>query len=240
MYLFRKAILIIHGFAGGTYDEESLLFELQHDIEFDVYNFTLPGHSTNLSNNIEYTDWINSVNDKIEKLISYGYKKIYVIGHSMGGLLATEAAIKYKEVKKLVLVAPAFSYLSLTDDSTISKAIKYGPEIIKEYKSKEVFSRFLKVSLEQLKEFEKLVSLSNSNPEKINIPTLIIHGLDDKLVPPESSENIYTAMKCPKWLLELDGVTHDVFYSEKVDIINKEISNFLKSNKYSAENIRKW
>ena len=240
MYLFRKAVLIIHGFAGGTYDEESLFFKLQSDIEFDVYNFTLPGHATNLSNDVKYTDWVNSANEKIEKLISYGYKKIYVIGHSMGGLLATEVAIKYKEVKKLVLVAPAFEYLSLTDDSTLTKAIKYGPDIIKTYKGKEVFSRFLKVSFEQLKEFEKIVELSSANPEKINVPTLIIQGLDDKLVPPESSLNIYNNMKCLKWLINIEGVTHDVFYSDKVDIINEEISKFLKSSKYSAESIRKW
>ena len=39
----RKAVLIIHGFAGGTYDEERLAFYLtMHN--YDVFTFTLPGH----------------------------------------------------------------------------------------------------------------------------------------------------------------------------------------------------
>ena len=41
----RKAILIIHGFAGGTYDQEYLANFLELDRGFDVYTFTLPGHN---------------------------------------------------------------------------------------------------------------------------------------------------------------------------------------------------
>ena len=47
---------------------------------------------------------------QIEKIIKHGYKEIYVIGHSMGGVIAAYLASKYKEVKKLVLAAPAFQY----------------------------------------------------------------------------------------------------------------------------------
>ena len=37
---------------------------------------------------------------QIEKIIKHGYKEIYVIGHSMGGVIAAYLASKYKEVKK--------------------------------------------------------------------------------------------------------------------------------------------
>lgn len=240
MFNFKKAVLIIHGFAGGTYDQEPLFFRLQSESKFDVYNFTLPGHITNLSTNVEYHDWIHAVDKRIDKLISIGYKDIYVIGHSMGGVLATYAANKYKQVKKVVLVAPAFTYLSTEDKSTFSKSLKCGPEIIKEYNPKEIISRFLKVSIQQLKEFEKIVNDSQDNPSKLEVPTLIIQGTSDSLVPYESSENIFNKMKCKKYLIEIDGVTHDVFFGVKVNEICDEICNFLKKNNYSAENIRKW
>ena len=45
--IFRKAILIIHGFAGGTYDQEYLANELELQSHFDVFTFTLPGHDNN-------------------------------------------------------------------------------------------------------------------------------------------------------------------------------------------------
>ena len=53
--IFRKAILIIHGFAGGTYDEEDLANKLELVKNFDVYQFTLPGHNKNLSK-VKYED----------------------------------------------------------------------------------------------------------------------------------------------------------------------------------------
>lgn len=240
MLKYRKAVLIIHGFAGGTYDEESLLFYLQPKLEFDVYNFTLPGHMTNLSSDVVYTDWIDAVDERIKRLCDLGYSKIYLVGHSMGGVLATHAATKYSQVKKLVLVAPAFKYLSSEDENDLVKTIKMGPDIIKTYQMKEVVSRFLKVSISQYKEFKKLVNISQENPKKINVPTLIIHGTADQIVPYQSSEKIFEEMTCSKWLVEIDGVNHDVFYSDKVNRVNREISNFLKNSKYMEAKLRKW
>lgn len=241
MYKYRKAVLIIHGFAGGTYDQEPLFFYLQPKLEFDVYNFTLPGHMTNLSSDVKYTDWISAVDDRINKLLNMGYSKIYVIGHSMGGVLATHAAIKHPEVAKLVLVAPAFNFLSTEEDNTITKAIKTGPDIIKTYQVKEVLSRFLKVSISQVKEFVKLVELSQANPSLLTVPTLIIQGTSDQIVPYKSSEKIYNEMTCKKWLIEISNVNHDVFYKNgKISNINEEIGKFLKKNYYNAEKIRKW
>ena len=39
--MFRKAILIIHGFGGGVYDEEYLSTELEFIKNYDVFTFTL-------------------------------------------------------------------------------------------------------------------------------------------------------------------------------------------------------
>ncbi len=239
MINYRKAVLIIHGFAGGTYDEEPLFFHLQPNLKFDVYNFTLPGHSTNLSNNISFNDWIKSVDEKISILRKIGYKSIYLIGHSMGGVLAVHAAIKNPEVKKIVLVAPAFRYLSMEGDLR-DKIFKTGPDILKTYEAKEVFSRMLKVSVNQTKEFIKFIDYSKNIPELLTVPTLIIQGDEDQVVPKESSKKLYDDLSCKKWLINVSGVNHDVFSSIKTDLINKEISLFLKSNKYKAENIRNW
>ena len=116
MIFFRKAVLIIHGFAGGTYDQEKLANYLERRSRLDVYTFTLPGHEKRVFKTIEYTEWINACEDQLKTLIKYGYRDIYLIGHSMGGVIATYLAAKYRRVKKLVLVAPAFEHLA-SDDS---------------------------------------------------------------------------------------------------------------------------
>ena len=59
MILFRKAVLIIHGFAGGTYDQERLANYLERHAKLDVYSFTLPGHEKRTFKTAKYQEWIN-------------------------------------------------------------------------------------------------------------------------------------------------------------------------------------
>ena len=240
--IFRKAVLIIHGFAGGVYDEESLQYKLNPNWELDVYNFTLPGHERNLTRDVTYQEWIESVDEHIEYLIKKGYKSIYVIGHSMGGVLATHAAVKYKEVKKLVLAAPAFQYLD-EDTKLVDKfdsLIKNGANIIKTYKGKEIISRILKVSIPMLLEFAKLVEQSQDLPSQLTTPTLIIQGKEDDIVPPTSSEFVFDNAKGDKWLIYVDEVSHEIFNSPKKEIINDEIEKFFTSMIYNEDKIRRW
>ena len=74
--IFRKAVLIIHGFAGGVYDEERLQYHLNSKMGLDVYNFTLPGHTRNLTHDISYQEWIDSAEKHVEILIQKGYHTI--------------------------------------------------------------------------------------------------------------------------------------------------------------------
>ena len=239
--ILRKAVLIIHGFAGGVYDEERLQYHLNSKWELDVYNFTLPGHKRNLTHDISYKEWIESTEKHVELLIQKGYRTIYVVGHSMGGILATHVAIKYKEVKKLVLAAPAFQYLDEDSDfkDKFDALVKNGVNIVKTYHAKEILSRMLKVSIPMLMEFHKIVENSQDKPTQVTVPTLIFQGTKDEIVPQTSSEFVYDNVKGKKWLVYLNGITHDIFSSKKTDIINKEIERFFLSAIYHEESIRK-
>ena len=122
----RKAILMIHGFVGGNYDYGDLINELELVKNFDVFTYTLPGHEKLIVKNVKQKDWIKESERQIDILIQNKYKNIYVIGHSMGGVLATYLAYKYpKYVKKLVLAAPAFKYCCFDNDKLdIMKSIQ--------------------------------------------------------------------------------------------------------------------
>ena len=85
MKIFKRAILIVHGFAGGVYDYENLSHELECVSNFDVFTFTLPGHDDNKNIKLTYDLWIKKSEEEVEYLIKKGYKKIYLIGYSMGG-----------------------------------------------------------------------------------------------------------------------------------------------------------
>ena len=230
MIRFRKAILMIHGFAGGTYDEEDLAFALELERRFDVYSFTLPGHDRSIIVKAKKDDWINACEDKINMLIKSGYKEIYVIGHSMGGVLACLLATNHKEVKKLVLIAPAFEALDSKDGNiNIFSSIKKAPQIIKTYSKDEVISRMTKMPIPMVFEFQKLIKESQGLPAKVTCPTLLVHGTNDQIVPLSSSENIYQKLNVPvKKMLIVKDATHHMFKDAKKDLVIKEIHSFLK------------
>lgn len=228
--IFRKAILIIHGFAGGTYDQEYLATHLELIRNFDVYTFTLAGHDGLFKSNMTEADWIKSAEKMIEFLIKNNYKTIYVIGHSMGGVIAARLASIYKEVKKLVLIAAAFRYLEFTDGNfDILKSIKKTPQIAKDYTKDEIITRLLKMPPNSIKEFSNLVKNNENTLKKIEIPTLIIQGNHDVLVPLETADLIYNAIPSKNKKVSIyDGVTHDVFRGKQTKEITQEIIEFLK------------
>jgi len=233
---FKKAVLVIHGFAGGTYDEESIANYLELK-GFDVYTFTLPGHDKMLFSKIKRSDWIDSCEKHLEMLISNGYKNIYVIGHSMGGVLASHLASKYKEVKKLVLAAPAFKYLTFEEeDFKFLTAIRNSPKLLKDYSKVELISRIIHFPASIVKQFMALVKESQDIPSKISCPTLIIQGTKDIIVPIKSSEFVYNNLKSKKkHLMLVKNINHDVFKSSKTNEICEVVEKFLRFGVYNYE-----
>lgn len=241
MMLFRKAILLIHGFAGGNYDYGNLGNDLQLYKNFDVYTFTLPGHDKTIIKNVTREDWINEAEKQVEKLIRNGYKKIYVIGHSMGGVIACHIARKYPEVKKLILASPAFRYFTFKNDKfDLIASLKQTPSLLKDYNPDNVFSRVLKLPITTTLEFINLVNEHNNDVKDILCPTLILWGSLDKIVPKDGVMYVYKNIKSDSVILyEINNVTHDTFKNERYDEILMIITNFFKEIPISEKKIKK-
>ena len=229
--LFKKAILLIHGFAGGNYDYNSLGNDLELYNSFDVFTFTLPGHERMIIDKVTREDWIKKAEDEIEKIINANYKEVYVIGHSMGGVIASHLASKYKEVKKLVLAAPAFHYLAFKGDKVdVIESIKKLPNLFKNYAPEEVLSRIFKIPAPTIKEFMKLVEEHTKDIKDITCPTLILHGEKDDIVPVDSVQYVYDNIKSKSvTLIELHSLTHDLFMNDRYDEVRDIIVKFFRS-----------
>ena len=227
--MFRnKAVLIIHGLAGGTYDEEALANDLELNKKLDVFSFTLPGHDVKDKRKATMEAWIKESERQLERLISAGYKKIYVVGHSMGGVIATHLAKEYHAVKKLVLVAPAFTSFASKESGGLVNAITKIPDLIKAYSYNELMTRLNKLPLSAEKEFFKLLNTYKNDIYDIEIPVMFVHGTIDQMVPVKSTIDIYKNLNNDKKvLLLINDYYHDVFKGDKVEAIDKEILNFL-------------
>lgn len=216
MILFRKAVLIIHGFAGGTYDQERLANYLERHAKLDVYSFTLPGHEKRTFKTAKYQEWIKASEEMIDSLIKDGYRSIYLIGHSMGGVIATYLSSKYPQVKKLVLAAPAFNYLVVEGESSTMDKFKSGINMVINNDRDEVFTRFLKLPITSFSEFTKLVDKYKDSYKDVNVPTLILQGDKDTLVPIKSSMELYENLPVKEKILLYLMVIHMIFLEKKI------------------------
>lgn len=243
--MFRKriAILFIHGFVGGNYDYNNFPNELEVYKNFDVFTFTLPGHDKLVVKNVKFEEWISAAEAQIDFLLDHNYHNIYVIGHSMGGVIASHLASKYKEVKKLVLVAPAFRYFYFKDGKinikNIEETIKNMPELFKKMGTETVVERIRKTPLATMLEFTKLIDKHAKDCVGITCPTLIIHGTDDTVVPQEGTDFVYKNIGSSNVkLVNIKKVTHDCFRGERNQEIRDIIITFLlKKNKPGKETI---
>ncbi|MFA7688789.1 MAG: alpha/beta fold hydrolase [Bacilli bacterium] len=219
----KKAVLIIHGLAGHPNEHKSIIDYLNKD--FDVYTYILPGHDNKLFSRPKAEIWIKVSEEEVEKLYEKGYSDIYVIGHSMGGVIGTYLATKYDCIKKLVLEAPA--YFSNT---------RFNPKIFKYYKLSFLIPTIFKFTPGILKEFKKLVANYKDYPNRINIPILIIQGKDDVFINWEKVKKLYDEVPSKKkYSLFVNDLPHTFCKDKKYNDIMPIIKDFFKNKHFDVK-----
>jgi esterase/lipase len=233
MKLFRKAIVIIHGFSGNLYDNEYLMNYLEEENGYDVYAETLPGHNKDRFSDATMEDWKESIDKIMNRLIHLGYKKIYVIGHSMGGVLACYAASKYREVKKLVLLNAAFDYGNFKQNKSDIKEKSFA-------KYHNLWQKIVRISPFLINEFRKLVKEGQGYLENISCETLILRSLDDEIIPYDAGDLIYNGIiSKEKYITDVKDATHRLLTGSRKEDASKYIKLFLKGGAIWKMSIKK-
>ncbi|GIO27128.1 alpha/beta hydrolase [Ornithinibacillus bavariensis] len=223
--------LIIHGFTGGPHELEPLTEYLREKTNWHIAVPTLPGHGIKLAlENVTYKSWIETAESSLQQLREK-YDEIYIIGFSMGGMIAAYLAAKYK-VDKLVLLATAGKYLSLKQISVdIGTVIKDGVmgrlsenKLYRHYRRK-LSSVPLKANLE----FLKLVRLTRKYLRKVESPVLIAQGQQDNMVPYKTA--YYLDKEIPskrKEVVFFERSRHLICLGNDKDTLNKMVYEFLE------------
>lgn len=223
--------LIIHGYTGGPYEVEPLASYLHEQTDWDIMVPTLPGHGEILTlGNVTHDKWLQAAEDDLRKL-KEKYTQVYLIGFSMGGMIAAYLAAKFK-VDKLVLLAPAgkvFSLKQLTLDvsEVITDRIKgtlHDNQNYQRYKKK-----LGKIPLKSNLEFLKLVKYTREYLKDIESPVFIAQGIQDGLVPVSTASyldrEISTASQ--KEVVLFEKSDHLICWGEDKDTLNGMVHDFL-------------
>jgi hypothetical protein len=106
----------------------------------------------------------------------------YIVGHSLGGAIAAELAVRRPDASGLVLEATFTSIRDMVEHTAW---------------------RFVPVGLILTQEFDTL-----SKVPRLRLPTLIVHGTSDRVVPYEMGERLYAAAAGPKRFIKVEGGSH--------------------------------
>ncbi len=147
-----------------------------------------------------------------------GARSVSLIGSSMGGYLAALYAARHAEVKKLVLLAPAFSFASRWPETLGEPAMEQW----KRTNALEVFhysqNRVAELGYQLIEDAQQYEAYPN-----VTQPVLIFQGRQDTIVLPEYAERFAAAHPNAKLLL-LDS-DHDLV--NVLDEMWRETEQFL-------------
>ena len=210
----HSLVILVHGFTGSKNGPDKIFIKLAKKIAaegFAVLRFNFRFTSEDLSEFYKMT--IRGEVSDLKLIISEmskRYKKIALVGESMGG---TISILSYDEkIKCLVLWYPAIFIreTELKDRFLSKKALQELEEtgfitgFIKGEKSDGREYRISRECVEEIKNINLIPYI-----EKISCPTLLIHGDSDAVVPFNQSERLLKILKGPKKLekivLELDS-----------------------------------
>lgn len=222
--------LCIHGFTGAPYEVEPLAEFLSKRTDWIFSVPTLPGHGESLSlKGVYYQQWIEHAESELKKLIQI-CDEVYVIGFSMGGMIASYLAAKYP-VDKLVLLSAAAYYVNPKQMASEMKSM-----LIDTFKgnllNNELFQRYKRkikaTPITATLQFRRLVSSIKPILPQVEVPTLIAQGECDGIVPPKSAEYLYRTINAKtKRLTYIKDSNHHICHCVEKEALFSQVYDFL-------------
>jgi len=238
----RETILFIHGAGGGqyTWSFQKGFFEK----EFNPIVIELPGHGESGGEGEE--EIVTYAEQVYAFLQEVGVRKIFLVGHSMGGAIVQMLALTHPEVIQgitLVGTGAKLKVLPMILDGVKADFEETVRKITQFSHSRKTPLVFIERGIADMLQCRPEVLYGDfaacnrfdvmKEVEKIDLPTLILCGEDDELTPIKYSQFLHNRIKGSK-LEVLPNAGHMVMM-EAPQVFNEKIAKFV-SNPTSSEN----
>ncbi|MCX7679025.1 MAG: alpha/beta hydrolase [Spirochaetes bacterium] len=190
----KLAFLYIHGYGASRAEGEYILDKIASQLKANTYYLRLPGHGTNKEDHKRATakDHLDTATAALLMMEKLG-EKIFVVGTSMGGLIATYLAAHYPDrITGTVLVSPFYDFATaatrLANCYPIFRTFVFINPI--RVSSREVppdednwtkywYREQYFISLQQLIDLKRIIARREVY-EKITIPVLLLYYYKDE------------------------------------------------------------
>lgn len=211
----KPIIVLCHGFSASKQSTTYLRFEeILNSKQISTLRFDFYGHgeSDGKFEDITISEAVDDTLQAINFVKNLGYTKIGLFGSSFGGIASIMAASNSKDIFVLALKSPVSNDM----EKMLAERRTQGPEA---WKKKGYLNYTNATSGEKLRlNYSFYVDAQHINgykvAKKIEVPTIIVHGDEDKIVPIEQSIKTASIIKDCR-LDVIKGANH--FYSKPED-----------------------
>jgi len=229
-------VLFIHGFMGSPQQLCSLA-QAVHQNGYSAATLLLPGHGGSARDftSSTFEGWQRHVDSKIERF-SADFENIWLVGHSMGGLLAINSAVSFsRSVRGIFTIACPFR---MSMFSPYAIRIRFKQVISK--KSDPMRIAYLtgssvtpSLSLiwyghRPTSELKKLMSAARSNLSQVHIPVTAVYSTSDELTSILSLDILKAELTAaPLVTIVLTDSLHAYYPEKEQSVIKESLLRFL-------------
>lgn len=238
----KTVCILVHGFASGA-QETKYLAEYLHGKGYSVSALLLKGHNQRPKDlkDVKWKEWEKQLNFELQRLIEQKYENIYVIGFSMGGLLALRVSTN-KQIKGIVAISPSLYIFSkkfyLFPLTAIVKSIScFIPYMLRRTDLNFIYNAqqnrriiYDEIPLATIHQVLLLADSTASTLKNLRTPLLVIQAKDDKTVDFLSSKTIHASVKSiNKDYFELPTGGHLIILNDQRDAVFEKIRQFIET-----------
>lgn len=241
----RASIIITHGIAehSGRYEE---ITKVLNDAGYTVVRYDLRGHGQSQGRRGTLKSWRQPIED-LHALVAEEKKKkpkkIFLIGHSLGGLIVNLYAVNHHDVDGIISSGAVTHYLKdvlplrfigFRLIGWVPKKSNFADDQLSRIKAVE--DAYIQDPL-NLKHFYisivghmmvKGVRQLNRNLKQYQTPVLLIHGGNDKIVPASFSERLHPLIPAKdKQMIIYPESYHEMFNDLDKDKVFEDLLNWL-------------
>lgn len=229
-------LLLVHGFGASTQDFEQFVLEplaqTHHVVALDLYGFGWSERRPDFA--YGWTLWSDQLADTLDVL---GVERATVVGHSMGGAVATVFAARYPDRVAGLILADSFYPLEPAERPTVFTLLQVpllgevmlgasetsaAPGFSTDYLARAaLWSRIRgtrQAALQYVRDPGKLAELASAYPD-VHAPTLILHGTADVFVPIAAMQRWAPQIADARIVTIVDG-SHFILRDKSVELLD--------------------
>ena len=256
----RGILALVHGLGGHSGNYTNIVEHLLSK-QYGVYGLDLRGHGRSPGQRGYINTWAEFRDDVGIFLKMIQQKQpgcpIFLFGHSMGGMIVLEYALRYPQdisaLQGVIAVAPSIGEVGVSPGLVLLGKIlsrlcprfslNNGLDITAGSRDPKLVATYAQDSLRHTRatarfstEFFSTLTWIRRHADEWKAPLLILHGSSDRIVLPEGSKIFYQRVTCSdKLRIEYPGAYHDLHCDLNYREFLADMSNWMDQHLATEE-----